>query len=346
MATSRFSGPFRPRLEALESRENPATIGWALNPPELSTGLTASDGSKTRDTTLTYVATYSDPPTVAPSAKSYSVINGRVVDVRQVTSTTYQVDIAPKTGGRAPINVESFVLAGWLTGAPASSTDSISYFKNENQVPRTSTGSNPKGILPSSFTTLSNLVFTFPSDINRTTVSASDFIVAGGTITLNTPTAGDNRTISIDLNITATGGAAEVSITLRPGAIEDTYGNSFKPAPALRWTKDTVAPTATLSVSSGTGEVGKFVTVDVAFSETITNFKPDMISITQGGTTIVPRVAGSRAGWSFRFRVPTTGAITITLNTTGTVGTTLVGDRSGNALTSSGSLSVTGFVPS
>lgn len=344
MATSRFSGPFRPRLEALESRENPATVSWDLAPSEITT----NSGNNTRDTILTYVADYSTAPSVTPTARSYTVTNGRVISVTpdSMDSTIFYVDIAPKTGGRAPVTVSSFVNSGWTSGGLVSSTETISFFRNENQIPRTSTGSNPKGILPSSFTTLSNLVFTFPSDINRTTVSASDFIVAGGTITLNTPTAGDNRTISIDLNITATGGAAEVSITLRPGAIEDTYGNSFKPAPALRWTKDTVAPTATLSVSSGTGEVGKFVTVDVAFSETITNFKPDMISITQGGTTIVPRVAGSRAGWSFRFRVPTTGAITITLNTTGTVGTTLVGDRSGNALTSSGSLTVTGFVPS
>ncbi|MFM7539466.1 MAG: hypothetical protein ACKO9Z_07380, partial [Planctomycetota bacterium] len=107
-----------------------------------------------------------------------------------------------------------------------------------------------------------------------------------------------------------------------------------------------VAPTATLSIASGTGEVGKFVTVDVAFSETITNFKADMISISQGGTPIVPRVSGSRAGWSFKFRVPTTGDITITLKTAGIVGIDLVGDRSGNALSTSSSLSVTGFIAS
>jgi hypothetical protein len=344
MPASRLSGPIRPRLEALESRENPATVTWDLAPSEITT----DSGNKTRDTTLTYVADYSTAPSVTPTARSYTITNGRVISVTpdSTDSTIFYVDIAPKTGGRAPVTVTSFVNSGWTSGGPASSTETISFFRNENQIPRTATGSNPKGILPSSLTTLSNLVFTFPSDINRTTVSTGDFLVTGGSITLIAPTAGDNRTISLDLTITATGGAAEVSITLRPGAIEDTYGNTFKPAPALRWTKDDVAPTATLSIASGTGEVGKFVTVDVAFSETITNFKADMISISQGGTTIVPRVSGSRAGWSFRFRVPTTGAITITLNTSGTVGTTLVGDRSGNALSTSSSLSVTGFIAS
>jgi hypothetical protein len=336
--------PFRPRLEALESRENPATVSWEL----ASSVTTTDDGNKTRDAILTYVADYSTAPSVTPTARSYSVTNGRVVSVTRdsVDPTIFNIDIAPKTGGRAPVTVSSFVNSGWTSGGLVSSTETISYFRNENQIPRTTIGSNPKGILPASVSTLSNLVFTFPSDIDRTTVSTADFTVVGGTITFDTPPTGDNRTISIDLSITATGAAAEVSITLKPGAIQDTYGNSFKPASALRWTKDTIAPTAILSISSGTGEVGKFVTVDVAFSETITNFKAGMISIDQGGTAIVPRVTGSRTGWSFKFRVPTTGAITIRLNTTGTVGTTLVGDRSGNELSGGNSLSVTGFVPS
>ncbi|MFM7541714.1 MAG: hypothetical protein ACKO9Z_18850, partial [Planctomycetota bacterium] len=98
MPASRLSGPFRPRLEALESRENPATVTWDLAPSEITT----DSGNKTRDTTLTYVADYSPAPSVTPTARSYTITNGRVISVTpdSTDSTIFYVDIAPKTGGR------------------------------------------------------------------------------------------------------------------------------------------------------------------------------------------------------------------------------------------------------
>ena len=337
----------RPMLEQLEDRLNPSapSVTWDLAP---SVPTTVND-TQTRATTLTYVAEYSVAPTATPTAGSFTVTNGKVISISRVASTNkYEVNIAPKTGGRAPIDVTSSVNAGWTTGGTASATESISFFRNDNQVVRASAGSNPKGILPASVHTLNDLVFTFPSNVDVSSVSPSDFLTVGVASLVSNDITISGRTITIDLAVTATGAAAEVSITLNPNAISDTYGNFFKPATPLRWTVDTVRPTATLTITSGTGRVGETVSVDVAFSEMITNFKKDMVSVTltDGGTPInIPvRITGSRTGWGFKFRIPSAGTLTITLNTTGTVGSTQVGDRSGNGLNTSNTLNLTAFV--
>lgn len=352
MSHTRISGharaSLRPGLERLEDRVNPTapSVTWELSP---SVATTVND-TQTRDTTLTYIADYSVAPTVLPNLKSFTVANGKVlsVTVDPTDNTIYTVNIAPKTGGRAPITVESSVNAGWTTGGTASTPESILFFRNDNQVARASAGSNPKGILPESIHNLNDLVFTFPSNVDVDSVAPSDFHVVGASQLVSNDITISGRTITIDLTVTAIGAAAEVSITLMPNAITDTYGNAFKPATPLRWTVDTVRPTATLTITSGTGKVGETVSVDVAFSEMITNFKKEMVSVTlaDGGTTtsIPVRITGSRTGWGFKFRIPSAGTLTITLNTTGTVGTTQVGDRSGNGLNTITPLTLTAFV--
>lgn len=338
----------RPGLERLEDRVNPTTpsVTWELAPSVATT----VNGTQTRDTTLTYIADYSVAPTVLPNLKSYTVTNGKVlsVTVDPTDNSKYTVNIAPKTGGRAPITVESSVNAGWTTGGTASTPKSISFFRNDNQVARASAGSNPKGILPASVRTLNDLVFTFPTSVDASSVTASDFSVVGVASLVSNDITISGRTITIDLAVTVTGAAEEVSIALKPNEVLDTYGNAFKPATPLRWTVDTVRPTATLTITSGTGRVGETVSVDVAFSEIITNFKKEMVSVTltDGSSTINPpvRITGSRTSWGFKFRIPSAGTLTITLNTSGTLGTTQVGDRSGNALNTANTLSLTAFV--
>jgi hypothetical protein len=322
-----------------------ASVSWALKSDEITT----SGGTKSRDTQLTYIATYSTAPTKNPSTKDFLVTKAKVMSVTQDSSNPlkFEVVIQPSIGS-APVTVTSLVKGGWNgPNSLPSSTQTISVFRSTSLTPRISTGTNPAGFISGSTTALNDLVFTFPQDIDAGSVnliSPYDFAVVGCTIT-SVDIVG--RTILVDATINSSGSptdSGEVSIKLKDGAITDTYGNSFKESAILRWTRDNKAPTAILEITSGSGAVGQFVSVSVVFSEMVTNFKPAMINVTLNGIPVTVHVTGSRSRWGFRFRVAAPGAITIGLDTTSMVAGSRVADRSGNLLSSANSISLTGFV--
>jgi hypothetical protein len=324
-----------------------ASVSWALKSDEITT----SGGTKSRDTQLTYIATYSAAPTKNPSARDFLVTKAKVMSITQDSSNPlkFEVVIQPSAGS-APVTVTSLVKGGWNgVNSTPSATQTISVFRSTSLSPRGSTGANPTGYISGGTTALNDLVFTFPQDIDATTVDLNspytdDFAVVGCTIT-SVDIVG--RTILVDATINSSGSpsdSGEVSIKLKDGAITDTYGNSFKESAILRWTSDNKAPTAILEITSGSGVVGQFVSVSVVFSEMVTNFKPAMINVTLNGIPVTVHVTGSRSRWGFRFRVAAPGAITIGLDTTSMVAGSRVADRSGNLLSSANSISLTGFV--
>ncbi len=324
------------------------SVTWALKSDEITT----SGGTKSRDTKLTYIATYSATPTNNPSAKDFLVTKAKVMSVTQDASDPlkFEVVIQPTTGS-APVTVTSLVKAGWNgANSMASATQTISVFRSTSLSPRGSTGANPTGYISGSTTALNDLVFTFPQDIDATTVGLNspytdDFDVVGCTIT-SVDIIG--RTILVDVTINSSGSPSDsgnVSIKIKNGAITDTYGNSFKESAILRWTRDNKAPTAILEITSGSGVVRQYVSVSLVFSEMIMNFKPSMITVTLNGTPITVNVTGSRSkGWGFRFYVGEAGTINIGLDTTSVVALSRVADRAGNLLGSANSLTLTGFV--
>lgn len=324
-----------------------SSVAWALKSDEATTG----GGTRSRDTQLTYIATYSAPPTRVPTARDFLVTKARIVAITQDGSDPlkYEVVLQPALSS-VPITVTSSVKSGWNgSNSLPSTTQTISVFRSTTLTPRAGIGNNPKGIISGTTTTLNDLVFTFPRDFDGSTVDLSapyvdNFNVVGCTIT-SVEIVG--RTILVDATINSVASptdSAEVSVKLRDGAILDTYGNPFRESSVLRWSYDTKPPTALLEITSGSGVVGQFVTVSVAFSEVVVNFKPTMIQVTLDGTPVSVLVSGSRAGWSFRFRVAATGTISIGLNTTGVVPGSRVADRAGNELGSANTLTLTGFI--
>jgi len=324
-----------------------ASVSWALKSDEITT----SGGTKSRDTQLTYIATYSAAPTKNPSARDFLVTKAKVMSITQDSSNPlkFEVVIQPSAGS-APVTVTSLVKGGWNgVNSTPSATQTISVFRSTSLSPRGSTGANPTGYISGGTTALNDLVFTFPQDIDATTVDLNspytdDFDVVGCTIT-SVDIVG--RTILVDATINSSGSPSDsgkVSIVLKNNAITDTYGNFFKESAILHWTRDNKAPTAILDITSGSGVVGQFVSVSVVFSEMITNFKPSMIHVTLNGTPITVNVTGSRSGWGFRFRVGAVGTINIGLDTTSVVPLSRVADRAGNLLGSANSITMTGFV--
>ena len=324
-----------------------ASVSWALKSDEITT----SGGAKSRDTQLTYIATYSAAPTKNPSARDFLVTKAKVMSITQDSSNPlkFEVVIQP-TIGSAPVTVTSLVKAGWNgVNSMPSATQTISVFRSTSLSPRNNAGTNPTGCISGSTTAFNDLVFTFPQDIDAASVDLTspytdDFDVVGCTIT-SVDIIG--RTILVDATINSSGSPSDsgkVSIVLKNNAITDTYGNFFKESAILHWTRDNKAPTAILDITSGSGVVGQFVSVSVVFSEMITNFKPSMIHVTLNGTPITVNVTGSRSGWGFRFRVGAVGTINIGLDTTSVVPLSRVADRAGNLLGSANSLTLTGFV--
>ncbi|MFZ4645869.1 MAG: hypothetical protein ACOYNP_08935, partial [Gemmataceae bacterium] len=239
-----------------------ASVSWVLKSDEITT----SGGTKSRDTQLTYIATYSAAPTKNPSARDFLVTKAKVMSITQDSSNPlkFEVVIQPSAGS-APVTVTSLVKGGWNgVNSTPSATQTISVFRSTSLSPRGSTGANPTGYISGGTTALNDLVFTFPQDIDATTVDLNspytdDFDVVGCTIT-SVDIVG--RTILVDATINSSGSPSDsgkVSIVLKNNAITDTYGNFFKESAILHWTRDNKAPTAILDITSGSGVVGQFV---------------------------------------------------------------------------------------
>ncbi|MCT7991379.1 Ig-like domain-containing protein [Laspinema olomoucense] len=208
------------------------------------------------------------------------------------------------------LDATAFVLAGGtikdtlgndaaLTLPAAGATSSLGGAKNiavDTVVPTVTLGATASGTVNTPFsvnTTFSETVTGFAAgDINLTNATLSNFTGTG---------------TNYSFTVTPTG-SGTVSVNVPAGAATDAAGNSNTAATPLTLGADVTPPTVTLATTAS-GTVNAPFSVNATFSETVTGFAADDISLTNA---TLSNFTGT--GTNYSFTVTPTGSGTVSVN--------------------------------
>ncbi len=248
--------------------------------------LTTSSVSPTGISPISYTATFSEAVT-GFTVSDVTSTNAAVGNFRTVSSTVYTFDISPTSNPRDNVDVDTSISSGKATDAAGNSNTA-----SNSGVPLhiVFDNHNPTVALTSDATDFVNAPFsvtaTFSEDV--TDFDVGDISVVHGTAGSFTSVNGSTYTF-----IVTPTSQDVVSVSIAAGIIHDEVLLTSLASNVFQTRYDTGAPTAALSMTVSDPTNVSPVTVTVLFSEDVTGFTVDDVSVSnatadnflQDGTT-------------------------------------------------------------
>jgi hypothetical protein len=161
------------------------------------------------------------------------------------------------------------------------------------------------------------MTVSFDTPINATTLTTSDFVISGATVTSLTG-AGDGKTFTVVITPTSAT-YSEISVALTANAVDDAYGNHSPAATTYKLVFDHRAPQPVLSISDGTTTLVNGATTSksplkatVLFDSDVTGFVASDITITGG--TMVANSFTAVGGNFYTFSITPTNNATVAVS--------------------------------
>jgi gliding motility-associated-like protein len=161
------------------------------------------------------------------------------------------------------------------------------------------------------------MTVSFDTPINATTLTTSDFVISGATVTSLTG-AGDDKTFTVVITPTSAT-YSEISVALPANAVDDTYGNQSPAATTYKLVFDHRAPQPVLSISDGTTTLVDGATTSksplkatVLFDSDVTGFVASDITLTGG--TMVANSFTAVGGNFYTFSITPTNNATVAVS--------------------------------
>ena len=234
---------------------------------------------------LVVAVTFSEPVRDF-TADAVTVENGTVTDVEKVgkneaedAKETYRVTITPEKDGEVAVQIAADAVAD---AAGNGNTASAKVTRTHDRTPPTVELSCTT---PARFNGNQRLTVTATFSESVTDFAASSVSVENGTVDGVTEVAGLGNTYTLTVTPKEDG---EVAVWIAADAVADLAGNGNVASEKLTRTYDTAAPTVTLT---DVGEVKDLYnahdvfTVQVAFSEPVTDFTADAVTVENGTVT-------------------------------------------------------------
>ncbi|MDD4989348.1 MAG: Ig-like domain-containing protein, partial [Candidatus Pacebacteria bacterium] len=270
-----------------------------------SVSLTTSTVSPTSNTPISYTATFSEPVT-GFTVGDITSTNAAVGNFHTVSSSVYTFDVSPVSNPDPLVNTDVYtsVDAGKATdaagnGNTASDSGVPSYIRFDNHSPTVALTSSAGDYVNAPFSvtaTFSESVSDFAlGDISVTHGTAGSFVAVSGSI--------------YTFTVTPTSQAL-VSVSIAEGVAIDGALNSNLASNIFQTTYDTGAPTVILSTSISSPTNTSPVSVTATFSEDVTGFTVDDISVTNA---TVDNFLGSGTIYTFDVTPTDQGSVTVSL---------------------------------
>ncbi|MDD5050805.1 MAG: Ig-like domain-containing protein [Candidatus Pacebacteria bacterium] len=265
--------------------------------------LTTSTVSPTLTTPISYTATFSEAMT-GFTVSDITATNATVGNFHTVSSQVYTFDVSPISNPIDNVDVYTSVDAGKATDAAgnantASDSGVPSYIRFDNHSPTVALTSSAGDFVNAPF----SVTATFAESV--TGFVLGDISVTHGTAGSFTPVSGSVYTFTV----TPTSQAL-VSVSVAAGVAQDNALNANLASNVLQTTYDTGAPTVVLSTAQSSPTNVSPVSVTATFSETVTGFTVDDISLTNA---TADNFLGSGTTYTFDVTPSGQGAVTVSL---------------------------------
>ena len=264
-----------------------ASRSWTVDrvAPRVELASATSESFNAEKAPLVVAVTFSEPVTDF-TADAVTVENGTVTDVEKVgkneaedAKETYRVTITPEKDGEVAVQIAADAVAD---AAGNGNTASAKVTRTHDRTPPTVELSCTT---PARFNGNQRLTVTATFSESVTDFAASSVSVENGTVDAVTEVAGLENTYTLTVTPKEDG---EVAVWIAADAVADLAGNGNVASEKLTRTYDTAAPTVTLT---DVGEVKDLYnahdvfTVQVVFSEPVTDFTADAVTVENGTVT-------------------------------------------------------------
>ncbi|MCT7971026.1 Ig-like domain-containing protein [Laspinema olomoucense] len=267
----------------------PLTLGADVTPPTVTLATTASG---TVNAPFSVNAAFSE--TVTGFAVDDISLTNATLSNFTGTGTNYSFTVTPTGSGTVSVNVP----AGAATDAAGNSSSAAAPLTLGADI------TPPTVTLATTASGTVNAPFSVNAAFSETVTgfAANNITVTNGTASNFT---GSGTTYSF--TVTPTGSGA-VSVNVPAGGATDAAGNSNTAATPLTRTADTTPPSVTLA-STAASTINAPFSVNATFSETVTGFAANDITVTNGTAS---NFTGS--GSNYSFTVTPTGSGTVSVN--------------------------------
>ena len=261
--------------------------------------------------TVTLTSTASDPTNVSPIAvtatfseavtgltlSDFTVSNGTAGSLSG-SGTTYTFSVTPTANGSVSVTL------------PANSAQDTATNGNtvSNTLTRTFSTTQPTVTVASTLTSPTNqspIPVTVTFSTNVTGFTSSSVTLGNGTLS---GFAGSGSSYSFNVTPSAQGA---VTVSVAAGVAQDSASNQNLASNSLSVVYNTVAPTATLTSTSGSATNVSPIPVTLTFSESVTGFTLSGLTVTNGTASAL---TGSGASYAFNVTPSGQGAVTVIAN--------------------------------
>lgn len=273
--------------------------------------LTSTAAEPTNTSPIPFVATFSESMT-GFTESDISVVNGSVGNFAG-SGTTYTFDVTPTAQGVVTVNVA----AGVAQDAAGNSNPSL------ETISRTFSSVKPTVALSSGVSGSTN---TSPIALTATFSAAVTLFVSGDVVLGNgniSGFAGSGTTYTFNVTPVAQG---NVTVDVPADVAQDGATNTNFAATQFAVIYDSVAPTVSISSTASNPTNVSPIPVTVTFSEAVTGFASNEVSITNGSLS---GFAGS--GTTYTFNVTPTGEGTVSVDVAGSVAQDAAGNNNSAA---------------
>ena len=268
--------------DAAGNRSETTTVTWTLDttPPTVELASETPEPFNAEKDPFVVTVTFSEA--VADfAAAAVAVENGVVDGVAEIddVENAYTVTITPTAEGEVSVQIAADAVAD---AAGNGNTASAKVTRTHDRTPPTVELSCTT---PARFNGNQRLVVTATFSESVSGFAASSVSVENGTVDAVTEVAGQENTYTLTVTPKEDG---EVAVWIAADAVADLAGNGNVASAKLTRTYDTAAPTVTLT---DVGEVKDLYnardafTVQVAFSEPVTDFTADAVTVENGTVT-------------------------------------------------------------
>ncbi|HXK72155.1 MAG TPA: Ig-like domain-containing protein, partial [Clostridia bacterium] len=268
---------------------------YDVNPPSVNI---SSSVSTTNTSPIPVTFTFSEAVT-GFTVDDISVSNGSLSNFIPVNGSTYTVIVTPLGQGQVTVDVAAGV-----------ATDAAGNFNTAAQFTSTYDTTAPSITISSSAgsaTNISPIPVTFTFNESVTGFTLADISVTNGTASnLNTT---DNMTFTATIAPSSQG---NVRVNVAAGVVSDTAGNGNTAAAEFVCAYDTTRPSASI-LSSAAAYITSTFNVNIQFSEVVTGFALDDITVANGTASNI--TTADNRNYSVTITPTNQGTVTVNVST-------------------------------